>query len=197
MAAKPDVSVSIPAHNHEKYIQECITSILDQDYKDLEIVITDDFSTDGTVDKIMPFVGDRVRLFRHDKNYGPSVTTNSNIRNARGDFVCLIASDDAFLPTKVSRQRRLLDERPEVGAVFSFAEYMDEDSQPIPGPPPTGNCSREAWLRLFFYEGNFLSAPTVMIRRSVWIRSARSTIGFCRRRISTCGSGSVLRPKFT
>jgi len=49
MAGRPDVSVCIPAYNHEKYVRECITSILDQDYKDLEIVITDDFSTDGTV----------------------------------------------------------------------------------------------------------------------------------------------------
>ena len=167
MAARPDVSVCIPTYNHEKYIHECITSVLNQDYKDLEVVITDDFSTDGTVNAILPFVSEAVRLLRHDKNYGPSVAANNSIGNSRGDFICYFNSDDAFLPSKVSKQRKVLEENPEIGAVFSFVEYMDDESRTIPGPSLKGNRSKELWLRLFFYEGNFLSAPTVMIRRSI------------------------------
>ena len=167
MAAKPDVSVCIPAYNHGKYIRECITSVLNQDYKDLEVVITDDFSTDGTVNAILPFVSDTVRLFRNDKNCGPGAAANNSIRNSRGDFICYFNSDDAFLPSKIGKQRKVLDENPEIGAVFSFVEYMDDESRTIPGPSLKGNRSKESWLRLFFYEGNFLSAPTVMIRRSI------------------------------
>ena len=167
MAARPDVSVCIPAYNHNKYIHECITSILDQDYTNLEIVVTDDFPTDRTVDAILPFVSDIVKLFRHDKNYGTSIAVNNSIMNSRGDFVCYFNSDDAFLPSKISQQRKILEERPEIGAVFSFVEYMDDENQTISGPSLIGNRSRESWLRLFFYEDNFLSAPTVMIRRSI------------------------------
>src|SRR5271166_6442540 len=98
MAAKPDVSVCIPAYNHEKYIHECITSILDQDYQDLEVVITDDFSTDGTVNIILPFLNDTVKMFRHDKTYGTSVAVNNSIMNSVGEFICYFNSDDAFLP---------------------------------------------------------------------------------------------------
>ena len=170
MTSRPDVSVCIPTYNHEKYIRECLTSILDQDYKKLEVVITDDCSTDQTVEEVRPFLSDSVRLFKHDGNYGPSVAANNSIRNSEGEFVCYFNSDDAFLPSKVSKQRRVFDEHPEVAAVFSFVEYMDEDGNTIPGPGQRwskGNRSRESWLRLFLFEGNFLSAPTVMIRRSV------------------------------
>ncbi len=167
MAARPDVSVCIPAYNHEKYIHECITSILSQDYKELEVVITDDFSTDGTVDAILPFVGDAVRLLRHEKNYGPAAAANNSIRNSRGDFICYFNSDDAFLPSKVSKQRKVLHENPDIGAVFSFVEYMNDESQTVPGPTLKGNRPRESWLRQFFYEDNFLAAPTVMVRRSI------------------------------
>src|SRR5271166_4352093 len=167
MACKPDVSVCIPAYNHDRFVAECIKSIIDQDYPDLEVVLTDDLSTDRTVDEIVPFVSDKVRLFRHDINRGPGAAVNNSIRNARGDFICYFNSDDALLPGKVSKQRRILDENPDVGAVFSFVEYMDDDSNRISGPALKGNRRREEWLRLFFYEDNYLSAPTAMIRRSV------------------------------
>ncbi|MBV8071358.1 MAG: glycosyltransferase [Acidobacteriaceae bacterium] len=170
MTSRPDVSVCIPTYNHQKYIRECLTSILDQDYKNLEVVITDDCSTDRTVDEIEPFLSRSVHLLRHDRNYGPSVAANNSIRNSGGEFVCYFNSDDAFLPSKVCKQRKVFDEHPEVAAVFSFVDYMDEDGKAIPGPGQSwskGNQSRESWLRLFFYKGNFLSAPTVMMRRSV------------------------------
>ncbi len=170
--SKPAVSVCIPSYNHANYIGRTIESVLAQDFQDLEIVITDDASTDDTVGEVLRFSDPRIRLFRHDRNQGPSIAANNNIRNARGDFICLLPSDDLYEPTKVGKQIRLLRARPEVGAVFSHMHYVGEDGQPIAREANQmarpRDMSRVAALRNFFFEGNCLAAPTAMIRREIF-----------------------------
>jgi glycosyltransferase involved in cell wall biosynthesis len=170
--AGPRISVCIPAYNHEKYIGDCINSVLGQSFSDFEIVVTDDCSTDGTVEVVKSFSDSRIRLFQLARNQGPSVAANNNFREARGDFVCPLASDDLFHPEKLERQLAFLESNPEVGVVFSYMRYVDERGAEIPNHfgyqwVEVGNRSREVWLRSFFYQGNCLSAPTAMIRRGV------------------------------
>jgi glycosyltransferase involved in cell wall biosynthesis len=169
---RPRISVCIPAYNHEKYIGDCINSVLGQTFSDFEIVVTDDCSKDGTVEVVKSFSDPRIRLFRLARNQGPSVAANNNFREARGDFLCPLASDDLFHPEKLERQLAFLESNPEVGVAFSYVRYVDERRVEIPDHfgyrwVEVGNRSREMWLRSFFYQGNSLSAPTAMIRRSV------------------------------
>ena len=170
--ARPRISVCIPAYNHERYIRGCINSVLGQSFTDFEIVITDDCSTDGTVDVVKSFSDPRIRLFQLARNQGPSVAANNNFREARGDFLCPLASDDLFRPEKLERQLAFLESNPQIGVAFSYMRYVDERGAEIPNHfgyqwVEVENRSRELWLRNFFYQGNSLSAPTAMIRRSV------------------------------
>ena len=169
----PRISVCIPAYNHAKYVATCIESVLNQSISDFEILVTDDGSTDRTVDVVKSFRDPRIRLFRLGRNQGPSVAANNNFREARGEFICPLASDDLFHPKKLERQLAFLVSNPDVGVAFSYMRYVDEAGSEISNHLgyrwfEVENCRREVWLRRFFSVGNNLSAPTAMIRKSVF-----------------------------
>ncbi|ENN84224.1 glucosyll transferase family 2 [Rhizobium freirei PRF 81] len=172
-AVHPRVSVCIPAYNHEKYIGACIESVLAQTFSDFEILVTDDGSSDATVDVVKSFSDPRIRLFRLPRNQGPSVAANNNFREARGEFICPLASDDLFNREKLERQLAFLSANPQIGAAFSYMRYVNEAGEEIRDHigykwVEVDNCPREVWLRRFFKVGNNLSAPTAMIRRGVF-----------------------------
>lgn len=168
----PTVSVIIPSYNHEKFVKECIQSVLDQTYQDFEIIITDDCSTDGTVSIIEQFDDPRVKLFRHRVNRGVSITANNCILHARGKYIAWLSSDDAWYPDKLEKQVQYLDEHPEVGVVFGKVDWIDESGNLITDPSfpylniyDVENRSRHEWLRYFFLSGNCLSLPSSLIRK--------------------------------
>jgi len=174
--SKPLVSVIIPSYNHEAFIEECIQSVLDQTFQDFEIVITDDGSTDGTVEKIKRFSDPRIRLFEHAKNEGASIAANNCLRHARGEYIAMLSSDDAWLPEKLEIQVDYLQNHPEIYAVFTKINWIDENSELITEPDfyykdifnNAENRSRYEWLHLFFFQGNCLCHPSSLIRREVY-----------------------------
>ena len=173
----PSVSVVIPSYNHAAYVGEAIRSALDQSHGDLEVVVTDDGSRDGTPDVIRRIGDPRIDLEVFEQNRGAAVALNSAIRRSRGEFICLLASDDSFLPGKLERQVRFLRANPHVAAVFGMPRFVDQRGAPLAEnfngdvflAPFTKNLrTRSDWLRHFFYEGNCLCHPASMVRRSVY-----------------------------
>lgn len=92
---KPKVSVIIPTYNSERYITNCITSIINQTYKNLEIIIIDDGSVDSTRSKVEDIINkdSRVKIF-NQINSGPSVARNNGIQQATGEYIVFVDSDD-------------------------------------------------------------------------------------------------------
>ena len=99
------VSVVIPLYNAEKYIEETMQSILDQTYKNIEIVIVDDGSKDQSpsIVKILLKIP-RSSKIRSSKNQGVSVARNTGIENASGEYIAFLDSDDLWHPTKIEKQ---------------------------------------------------------------------------------------------
>jgi glycosyltransferase involved in cell wall biosynthesis len=168
----PLVSVCIPAYNHEKYIAACIGSVLEQSIADLEIIVVDDASSDGTYTAARAVADARVRVERHAQNLGPSSAINTAVGLARGRYIAILGSDDLLLPGKLEAQLSFAEVHPEVLAVFGFAAAIDENGSPVPDdtvPVPAvfrqPNRSRAKWLRRFFFEGNCLCAPTALLRK--------------------------------
>jgi glycosyltransferase involved in cell wall biosynthesis len=163
----PKVSVIMAAYNHEKYVGQAVQSVLDQTYRDFELVITDDASTDRTVREITRFDDARIRFFPLSKNRGQFVATNHCLRQATGEYIAVLNSDDMFLPLKLQRQVQFLEEHPEVGAVFCGVRTIDEHSQRARGKKVflCENRSRAQWLSRFFYKDNRLCHPSVLMRR--------------------------------
>jgi glycosyltransferase involved in cell wall biosynthesis len=113
---KRTVSVVVPLYNTEKYIEECISSVLDQTLRDLEVLVVDDGSRDRSVEIVEEIArrDGRVRLLRHPGgvNLGVSCTRRLGIREAAGEYIAYLDADDAFEPTKLERQVSLMKAHP-------------------------------------------------------------------------------------
>ncbi len=124
---QPAISIVIPAYNRAALLPRAIESVISQTFREWEIVLVDDGSTDGTPDLAKNYqqrLGDRL-LFLRQANTGASAARNRGIGVSRGRFVCFLDSDDEFLPHKLSRQLELFERRPELGFVYSDYAFVD------------------------------------------------------------------------
>src|SRR5215510_10206142 len=102
VAEAPRVSAIIPTYNYARYVAAAVESVLAQNFKDLEIVVIDDGSTDDTIDALRPF-GERIRYIPQEHG-GLAAARNAGIRSSRGQYLAFLDSDDLWLPDKVSMQ---------------------------------------------------------------------------------------------
>jgi glycosyltransferase involved in cell wall biosynthesis len=175
MKKTPTVSVVMPAYNHVSFVAEAVNSVLGQDFSDLELLVGDDGSKDGTADMVRSIHDSRITLFDHGVNRGAAVVHNELVSRATGKYVAVINSDDAWMPGKLSAQVAYLEEHPEVVACFAKAQFIDRDGAEIPKKNlsfgnvfDVENRSRGAWLRFFLTRGNCLCHPTLLIRREAY-----------------------------
>src|SRR5258708_7786796 len=123
------VSVCIPTYNSAKYVHDCIASVLGQTYQDIEIIVSDNASTDSTCDIVRSFSDSRIRLHRLERNEGLPFNFNHVVSLACGKYVKLLCSDDFLEPTCLEKQIALLDRHPEVVAVGSGLRFVDESGK--------------------------------------------------------------------
>lgn len=128
----PLVSVVIPCYNHHEFVQEAIQSVIEQDYKNIEMIIIDDGSSDSSVQAIknMQLVCEKrfTRFeFRHRSNKGLSSTLNEALDWCEGQFLAPLASDDIMLSHKISLQIKYMTKEPLCAAVFGGAKILKED----------------------------------------------------------------------
>lgn len=111
------VSVIIPSYNREKTIERAVMSVLNQTYKDLELIVVDDCSKDNTVEVLKSIKDDRLKIIRLEKNSGACVARNVGIENAQGDYIAFQDSDDEWLLDKLEKQMAIF-EKVKVDLVF-------------------------------------------------------------------------------
>jgi glycosyltransferase involved in cell wall biosynthesis len=104
MSDQPVVSVVIPAYNRVDTVCAAVQSVLSQSYADLELLVVDDGSSDGTIDQLSEIDDPRLRLLSNPHNVGVSAARNTGIRNARGAWVAFQDSDDEWMPRKLEKQ---------------------------------------------------------------------------------------------
>ena len=122
------VSIITPTYNTAKFISETINSILDQTYQNWELLITDDCSSDETVDIIEGYTqkDKRIKLFRNTRNIGAAMTRNNSIQKAQGRYIAFLDSDDWWYPNKLEIQLEFITKN-HYEYVFSAFEYADEE----------------------------------------------------------------------
>lgn len=121
--ASPLVSVIVPAYNAERFLERSLRSALAQTYRNLEIVVVDDGSSDRTAE-IARGTGDPRVRYLSQPNRGQGPARNNGIRASAGAYVTLLDADDYYLPEKVGRQVEFLEARPDCGAVFCDALHF-------------------------------------------------------------------------
>ena len=107
----PKVSVIIPTYNRLSMVKEAVESVLQQDVEDLELIVVDDGSKDGTEEEIGRY-GGRVKLLQHPENRGVSAARNKGILHSKGKYVAFLDSDDLWVKGKLRAQIAFLDDNP-------------------------------------------------------------------------------------
>lgn len=127
VAKRPKVSLCIPAYQAEGYLQATIDSVLAQNYADLEIVIVDNNSSDGTRAIVENIDDDRVRVHRNAATLSMADNFNLAVQLCQGTFVKLLCADDTLEPGCLAAQAAILENNPGVALVASQTDFIDDD----------------------------------------------------------------------
>lgn len=129
MNGKPLVSIGMPVYNGERFIRKSLDSILEQDYENLELIISDNCSTDATAEICQEYLrkDERIQYHRNAANLGAVVNFSRVFELSRGKYFMWAGDHDLWHPTFTSRCVAILEEDPEVALVYSKTKYVDED----------------------------------------------------------------------
>ena len=168
----PKVSVILTSYNHAKYLRESIESVLNQTFSDFELIIGDDASTDESWEIIQSYTDPRIRAYRHETNRWGEVIGETMSGKVSSEYIAIQHSDDIWEPQKLEKQLAFLEYNPVCGAVFTWANIIGEDGEPFQDKAHAyysifdqPNRNRYEWLNHFFYRGNALCHPSVLIRK--------------------------------
>lgn len=170
---KPLVSIIVPSYNHQDYIHECIESILNQSYENIELIIIDDGSKDNTYEIICEYekrIKEKIGqyLIMKKNNEGVSKTINLGIEKSTGEYICIIASDDIMMSDRISIQVEYM--------IKKNSRVSCGNSYIIRGCSITNELVITDVLKENYYKGSqfyklienyFISTPTIMLKKDV------------------------------
>lgn len=170
----PKVSVLLANYNGDKHLNEAVSSVLNQTYDDFEFIIVDDASTDSSRKSIESYYDIRIKKYYAEKNRNIAYSLNLALSMASGEYIARIDSDDVWELNKLETQVQYMESHSECGACFTKVNIIDEYSNIANDVyneyfqlfNDVENKSQKEWLRFFFYRGNCLCHPSVVIRRS-------------------------------
>lgn len=125
-ARNPAVTVGIPAYNAERFICKSIQSVLNQTFADFEIIVTDDGSTDRTMEIVSSFSDPRITIVKNNANKGVSYSLNMQVAMARGKYFCRMDADDIMMPNRLRSQLDFLENNPDVDMISGKAVVIDD-----------------------------------------------------------------------
>jgi len=179
MSEKPLVSILIPCYNHEMFLNDCLNSIIDQDYANIELLICDDCSSDNSYEVIQSFAKELNRRFirtiilRNEINRGVTINVNRLLALATGKYIKILASDDALQVNAISCMVSFLEESPHIDVAISNGYKISEDQH-----YPDFRFNEKIYLHSpdfsmpGFFERiamcNEISAPAAIVRKRVY-----------------------------
>jgi len=165
----PLVSVIMPSYNHERFIAEAVDSVLEQTVEDFELIIIDDGSSDNSKEVIESYRArdTRIRVLFNDNNQGISRTMNRGLKEAAGEFMAFISSDDIWYAGKLETQLAILRKEPNV-VLYADLTKIDSEGRLLDGEDTnaarlskcrTGNILQD------LLKGNIIPGQTIMFKR--------------------------------
>lgn len=160
----PKVSVIIPAYNRADLLRRSIDSVLAQTYRNFEVIIVDDASSDNTAEVVEGFQDSRVRYLCHESNKGAPTARNTGINAARAEFIAFQDSDDVWKPDKLTKQMARFDANPSLAVVY--CGLLRHDNGRTTYIPDRRIKTRKGDIFRALLHGNFVSTQTLVVRRS-------------------------------
>jgi glycosyltransferase involved in cell wall biosynthesis len=161
------VSVIIPTYNRAHIVREAVDSVLAQTYRDFEIIVVDDASSDATRSALESYQG-KIQAIFCETNGGAGAARNVGIRASSGEFVAFLDADDLYLPTRLETAVEALDGHPEYGAVYAEVRFTDPSGKQAPflwvdrmGGGRSGWIFEEVLLR------GIICTQSITVRRSI------------------------------
>ncbi|MFC1517591.1 glycosyltransferase family 2 protein [Candidatus Margulisiibacteriota bacterium] len=162
----PLISINIPVFNGEKFLEKALQSVLDQTYKDYEIVIIIDGTNDKSeeiIKKYQKLYPEKIR-YQWQKNLGLARTRNNLIKLSKGDYIAILDQDDLWKKDKLEKQMSLFSKDPEVKFVYSSFTFIDDNDDPV-------NDFQEKLYRGFFFDeyfnNYFIPCPTIIFNKDI------------------------------
>ncbi len=169
MSRSPLVSVIIAAYNVEKYVAEAVDSVLNQTYKNIEIIVVDDGSTDSTREALEPYIKQNKIKYIYQENKRLAAARNTGLRISKGEYIAILDSDDLFLPEKIEKQVDFLENHPECDVCYcDIYHFYEEDPEKMLKLNYTYYSGAEVFKNLL--RKNFINPLTVVMRRSAFDR---------------------------
>jgi len=170
------VSIFMSSYNYASYLRAAIDSVLKQTFTDFELFICDDASTDASWSIIQSYTDPRIHSFRNINNRNDKEGMNKVILElASGEYIAVHHSDNVWESEKLQKQVDFLDTHLDIGAVFTNAQIIGENEAPIEDASHAyykifdqPNRNRFEWLNFFFYHGNALCHPSILIRKKCY-----------------------------
>ena len=169
MSRVPRVSVMVPCYNYGRYLPQVLAALSDQPGVDVDVLIVDDASTDGSGEVAERLAAETagVSVLRHRENQGHISTYNDGLAAVTGDYVVLLSADDLLPPGALGRAVALMEAHPRVGLVYGYARSFTDDPPEV--DPRVRNWSVWKgldWLGASARKGRcFISSPEVVMRR--------------------------------
>lgn len=162
------VSIVIAAYNIEKYVSQTIESALNQTYKNIEVIIVNDGSTDGTSNIIETYAKKDTRIVIFNQaNKGVSAARNAGFKIAKGEYFCIVDADDIMLPIKIESQVDFLENNSSADFAYSKVYYFIDGTHAIYRHDLATISGAHVYEKLLQY-GNFIYTSTVFFRRNVF-----------------------------
>lgn len=171
----PLVSVCIPTFNGARYVAAAIGSVIRQSFTDFELLVSDDGSSDDTLEAIRSFSDSRLRLVANERRMGLVGNWNRCLALARGKYVTLFHQDDVMAQGNLAAKIAVFDNYPDVGLVYSDIRQINESGLVIGGhyaPQPASDLTMPGWMlyEMTAAHGNTIACPTVMMRGECYQR---------------------------
>ena len=170
LTENPLISVVCASYNHEKYVGFFIQSLINQTYSNWELIIVDDCSSDDNVAEIKKLAASepRIHLYEQEFNQGPGAALNLAFSKASGQIIVDMASDDSLKNDYFEFVVRSFREKPEVGAIYSPLDVMDDQNRIYENWPLDTSINRIILLNKMFYGFNEVFSPGMALRREVY-----------------------------
>ena len=161
---QPLVSVIMAVYNAENYLRQAIDSVLNQTYKNIELLIINDGSTDESIKIVQSINDQRIRYFENSINVGVVKTRNLGIENARGEYIAIVDSDDLVLPEKFAIQVGFMEKNHDFGLCATYFNIIDKNDVLL-GKVKRPNNDHDAIAHLIVE--NYICHSSVMFRASL------------------------------